>query len=516
MPLLYDTLLAEDARPGTPLPKVRIQYPEDVETQIQRAVQYHQRIFGQKPEGMWPSEGSVCDKIIPIMARHGITWTASAEEVLAASLDIARVPEVSLRRENPPAFLYRPYRFDKNGASMAMVFRDRVLSDLIGFTYHRWPPQTAVEDFVDRLNRIRLVMATEEKPHLVSIILDGENAWERYPENGRLFLNLLYERLSSESSFQTVSLGHFLKENPPTKVLPKLAPGSWIGGDFDVWIGGHEENRAWDFLDEARTALVRRQQRASASLSKENLQKAWEELYAAEGSDWNWWYGEHHSSANDAEFDELYRRHLRNVYQLVALEPPQNLFTPIISQTVRPTAKPVALMTPVIDGMDSNYYEWLSAGLVDVRVAGGTAHKTESTISRIYFGFDLDNLYLRIDDDGLLVREMEQGTRLKILFIQPEGKEIAVAPDAANAGRTALLRNVNTAAAAEGSSVPFALGNVIEIAIPWAQLNVKPGALVELFVVLERGGLEIERCPSRGPVTIEVPTGEFELVNWYV
>jgi len=517
MPLLCDTLLAQEARPGTSLPKVRIQYPEDVDTQIQRAVDYHQRVFGQKPDGMWPSEGAVCEQVIPLMARHGIAWTASSEEVLAASLDVDKVPEVSLRRENPPAFVYHPYRFEKNGASVAMVFRDRVLSDLIGFTYHRWPPQAAVDDLVDRLNRIRLVMATEERPYLVSIILDGENPWERYPEDGQPFLNLLYERLSSDPTFQTVSIGQFLRDNPPTKVLPKLAPGSWIGGDFDVWIGGEEENRAWDYLDEARTALVRREQRAGEPLAEENLRKAWEEIYAAEGSDWNWWYGEHHSSANDPEFDDLYRKHLRNVYQLIGLEPPQNLFTPILSRTVRPTAKPVALMAPVIDGMDSNYYEWLSAGLVDVKIAGGTARKAENIISRLYFGFDLENLYLRIDDNGLLVREMQQGTQLRVVFLQPQGKEVAVTIDGGNGARTAVLRRVNqTGSVTEGSPVPFAVGKVMEMAVPWRRLDVGPGDPIELVVVLERGGLEIERCPSRGPVTIEVPSREFELINWYV
>lgn len=517
MPLIYDTYIAKESRPDTRLPHVRIQYPGDVETQIQRAVAYHEQVFAQKPIGMWPSEGSVCEQIIPIMARNGILWTATGEEVLAASLGIARVPESSARRENPPAFLYRPYRTEKDGASMAIVFRDRVLSDLIGFTYHRWPAEKAVNDLIDRLNRIRLVMATEEKPHLVSIILDGENAWEYYQDDGQPFLDAIYSRLTSENGFALVSIGQFIKDHPPTRTLPKLHPGSWIHGDFDVWIGGDEENLAWDYLDETRTALLRRQQRAESSVPPENFQKAWEEIYVAEGSDWNWWYGEHHSSAYDEEFDELYRKSLLNVYQLIGLEPPHKLFAPIIAHAVRPTAEPVSFMTPTIDGKDTNYYEWLPAGMFDVKVAGGTMHKAESIISRLYFGFDLDNLYLRIDDDGLLVREMEKGTRLKLLFFNPPGKEVVIElGEGGPAGRAASCYIKEAASDGDPHQLAFAIGAVIEIGIPFTYLGVGPNAQIEFFVILERSGLEIERCPRRGPVSIRVPTQEFELINWYV
>ena len=517
LPLLYDTLLAEEARPGTPMPKMRMRYPEDVEGQIERAVSYHKTVFGQPPLGMWPAEGSVCEQIIPVMARHGIKWTASGEEVLAASLDAAKIPEFSARREGPPAFLYRPYRVDVDGASVAMVFRDRVLSDLIAFTYHRWPADRAVDDLVDRLNRIRLVMATEDEPHLVSIIMDGENAWERYPDDGQPFLNLLYERLASDDSFALESIGRFIEEHEPTRTLSKLSPGSWIKGDFDVWIGGEEENTAWDYLDEARTALARREQRAGNSVPQANFEQAWEEIYVAEGSDWNWWYGEHHSSANDAEFDELYRRRLRNVYQLIGLEPPQELFRPIITRRVRPTAKPVALMTPTIDGTDTNYYEWLPAGMFDVKVAGGTMHGAESIISRIYFGFDLENLYLRIDDGGMLACELEQGTRLKLLFLTPDDKEVVVERRKGDTDESAVLRKVNQGdSTSEICRLAFAMGNIAEMGMRFADLGVEAGTQIRFFVVLERGGLEIERCPSRGPVSVDVPTGEFELVNWYV
>jgi alpha-amylase/alpha-mannosidase (GH57 family) len=515
MPLVCDTLVAREALPDTQLPHVRIQYPEDVETQIQRAIDYHKEVFGQKPAGMWPSEGGVSDQVVGIMARHGLKWTAGGEEVLAASLGIADIPRSSARRENPPAFLYRPYLMETNGESMAMVFRDRVLCDLISFTYYRWPAEKAVDDLIDRLNRIRLATATEEGPHLVSLILDGENAWEDYEDDGQPFLDALYERLSSEPSFAMVSIGQFLEENPPKMTLQKLHPGSWIRGDFDIWIGGDEENLAWDYLDEARTALVRRQQRADSDVQDENLKKAWEEIYVAEGSDWNWWYGEHHSSANDAEFDGLYRKNLRNVYELAGLKPPEELFKPIAAPKVRPAAEPVALMTPVVDGKDTNYYEWLAAGLFDVKVTGGIMHKAESIVSSVYYGFDLENLYMRIDGDDVLAREMYSGACIKVVFLHPEGKEIVVQVGEEGAG--AALRDSKRAGQdADGERLQFCAADVVEMGIPFADLGVVPGEQIEFYVILERGGLEIERCPSRGPVSLQVPTLEFELDNWYV
>ena len=59
------------------------------------------------------------------------------------------------------------------------------------------------------------------------------------------------------------------------------------------------------------------------------LLKAQEEILIAEGSDWNWWYGPEHHSANDREFDELYRKHLSNVYQALGRTPPDYLAQPI-------------------------------------------------------------------------------------------------------------------------------------------------------------------------------------------
>jgi len=515
MPLVCDTLVAQEALPDTKLPHVRIQYPEDVETQVQRATAYCKKVFGQEPAGMWPSEGGISDQVVAIMARNGIKWTASGEEVLAASLGIADIPRSSARRENPPAFLYRPYLMETNGESIAMVFRDRVLCDLISFTYYRWPADKAVDDLIDRLNRIRLVTATEEGPHLVSLILDGENAWEDYEEDGQPFLDTLYERLSSEPSFDLVSVGKFLEENPPKMSLQRLHPGSWIRADFDIWIGGEEENLAWDYLDEARTALVRRQQRADGDVHDENIRKAWEEIYIAEGSDWNWWYGEHHSSANDAEFDGLYRKNLRNVHQLAGLKAPEELFEPIAAPKVKPAAEPVAMMSPTIDGRDTNYYEWLAAGLFEVKVTGGIMHKAESIVSSIYYGFDLENLYIRIDGDDVIAREMEGGAQLKVMFLHPEGKEIVA--ELGEEGATAALRDSKQPAPdTAGERLQFCVADVVEMGIRFDDLGVAPGDQIEFYVILERGGLEIERCPSRGPVSLKAPTHEFELDNWYV
>ena len=66
--------------------------------------------------------------------------------------------------------------------------------------------------------------------------------------------------------------------------------------------------------------------------AKQQRKLAWEELLIAEGSDWNWWYGPEHHSANDRDFDELYRKHLSNVYHALEGIPPEELNTPIMQR----------------------------------------------------------------------------------------------------------------------------------------------------------------------------------------
>jgi alpha-amylase/alpha-mannosidase (GH57 family) len=209
--------------------------------------------------------------------------------------------------------LYKPYLAGKGDKRVSIVFRDHTLSDLVGFVYSKWDTKNAVHDLIDRLHRVRRMLPAGE-PHLVSIILDGENAWEYYQNDGRDFFLYLYERLSREQGLKCVTVGEYLREHPAKDGIERLHAGSWINANYRIWIGHEEDNRAWDLLSQTREALT---DYASLNGDPDKLALAWEEIYIAEGSDWCWWYGDDHFSENDEEFDLLFRTHLMNVYRLI-------------------------------------------------------------------------------------------------------------------------------------------------------------------------------------------------------
>ncbi|MEO0250023.1 MAG: glycoside hydrolase family 57 protein, partial [candidate division WOR-3 bacterium] len=336
LPLLCDTDVAREASPDIVLPRNRFRHPEDARVQVRSALDYHRQHFGDAPSGMWPSEGAISHEVAVIAAEAGIKWIASDEEILFRSLGLP-LPGTHGRREFDPRILYRPYLFVGSEPPITILFRDHCLSDLIGFTYARWDPKGAAQDFLDRLHQLRRRLAgyNNEGPFLVTTILDGENAWEYYPDDGADFLAFLYEGLTQGEGLETVKVNDFLQRFPPQRDLSVIAPGSWINHDFRIWIGHEEDNAAWDLLAQTRNDLVLLEERMASRGGEPEFQdrkKAWQEIYIAEGSDWCWWYGDEHSSAMDEEFDALFRKHLMNVYILTGGEIPEQLYAPLIGK----------------------------------------------------------------------------------------------------------------------------------------------------------------------------------------
>jgi alpha-amylase/alpha-mannosidase (GH57 family) len=306
LPLLVDKKLAREAMPDLKLPRYPGGYPEDAACQVRQAVEYHTRTFGRAPRGMWPAEGSVCQGMLPLLAQHGVRWIATDEEVLGSSTHGAVSRDGKGHVRNPEQ-LYRPYKVREGDAELAIAFRDHALSDLIGFHYQRSDPAAAAEHFMGCLHGIGQVVDTPE-PALVSVILDGENCWEHYPCGGVAFLRALYARCVRTPGVRTMTIGEYLKQHPPRDTLGHLFAGSWINHNFAIWIGHEEDNTAWDALHRTREHLLRRSREGNRPA--EVLYKAWQEIYIAEGSDWFWWFGDDHSSAQDALFDYLFRKHL--------------------------------------------------------------------------------------------------------------------------------------------------------------------------------------------------------------
>jgi len=308
LPLLYNTKIAKEANPKTVLPKTNFIYPLDAKAQIEEAVKFYQQELGTPPKGMWPSEESVSEHILTQIIQAGINWIVTDEAILFKSLK---------KKKRDTHLLYQPHLLKRKDGSLNIIFRDRVLSDLISFVYHSWRTEDAVGDLTGHLENIANGFNGQDV--LVTIAMDGENAWEYYPGDGHDFLNSLYQRLSDSKIIKTVTVSEYLKEHPAKQKIKYLAPGSWIYGEFGKWIGSHYKNKAWECLVKAREELDN-----LTGLSEETVKKAYKQIYIAEGSDWFWWYGEDHG-----DFDELFRMHLSNFYTIIGKDTPEYLKTPL-------------------------------------------------------------------------------------------------------------------------------------------------------------------------------------------
>jgi alpha-amylase/alpha-mannosidase (GH57 family) len=321
LPLLIDSRSALRSDPQAVLPERPFSFPDDAQVQLEEAMASHQRAFGVKPRGVWPSEGSVSPEAADAISKAGLQWFASDEGVLARTLgtELYRDEVESLMQ---PELLYRPYRLPNGGVA---IFRDRVVSDRIGFAYGGMDPGDAVGDLIGKLARARERLPQDGGPWLASIILDGENAWEGYPNNGNDFLRRLYGQLEADDRFETVRISEFLEAHPPTAQLPGLHSGSWIDGSFRVWIGEPTHAAAWSALEQTRSFAQR--QWGSLRDMPTNVRQA---LMVAEGSDWFWWYSSRNSSPEDAVFDALFRANLEVVWWFAGSEPPDAIRQPLL------------------------------------------------------------------------------------------------------------------------------------------------------------------------------------------
>ncbi len=331
VPLLCDHTAARVARPTLPLPCPMFAAPADAAEQMARAMAHHERTFGARPRGMWPSEAAVSDDAVALFADAGVEWIATDEGILERTLDI-RFSRDRTGVAEPADALYRPYHVSRGGRELAVVFRDRVLSDLIGFVYHLRRPRDAADDLLAHLDTIRREAPDES---LVVIALDGENCWELYLNQGVDFLRRLYRLLADAPDIETTTVSDYVDEFGAGDELDTLYPGSWVGHSFGSWMGHWEKNLAWEHLARARELYEARA--GEGALPRETLDAALEQIYIAEGSDWFWWYGDDHRATDEAAFDVLFRNHLRRVYDLLDAEPPDVLLEPV---SVKPGREP--------------------------------------------------------------------------------------------------------------------------------------------------------------------------------
>jgi alpha-amylase/alpha-mannosidase (GH57 family) len=323
IPLLNDLGNMSCAQPEAPIPDCLI-YPDGMERSrwhIQRGLDCFEHYFGLRPKGIWLSEGAISEDAVALVEEFGFEWTASGEGVWRNSMQLS---EPDPEKVHSKRALFHPYVL--NGYKPKLFFRDDGLSDLIGFKYSKMNSVDAANDLVNHLVNIADFLGETANRHVVSIILDGENAWEYYPHNGYYFLDHLYKTLSHH---QLVRATTFSEINEPVKTheLKELCAGSWVYGSFSTWIGEPDKNRAWNRLIEAKQAFDTVME--NGKLNAEESERATRQLAVCEGSDWFWWFGGKNSSESVSDFDRLYRVQLKNLYKLLKIQVPENLDEPL-------------------------------------------------------------------------------------------------------------------------------------------------------------------------------------------
>jgi hypothetical protein len=345
--------------------------------------------------------------------------------------------------------------------------------------------------------------------------LDGENAWEHFPDGGETFLRELYHRLTSRSDLKTTTFHEYFSTHPPTAVLNTLHTGSWIHADFDIWIGDPEENRGWELLGRTRDFVQRKVD--AKEITPEQFKKAMTEIYAAEGSDWFWWYGGDFVTENDLIFDELFRTHLQNVYRIVGAPVPDVLKTNICrSELAHEARKPTELITPQIDGQITSFYEWSGAGLYEAGRSMGAMYRSDRLVDAIHFGSDLQCFYLRVDFHPHV--KLPKKASVRVNFIQPH-HHAAILPNLRTTGKMKgelWETNPTTGDRKLTELNRVAFDKILELAIPFSALTWTPQERVALFVQLIESDVELERHPEMGTLAFTVPDEQFEVENWRV
>jgi len=505
MPLVFDTHIARRCQPHSPLPSA-FSAPEDVLAQLFLAQNQHEKVFGRRARGLWPSEGSICPEIVPLLTEAGLDYFCSDEGNLFHSL---KNDPLWSHRQAEHKELFQGWRVHAGQASIQALFRERPLSDFIGFDAARNETSRAVAHLIDNLKNIAQVSLPNRG--VASLILDGENAWEAFPDRGEAFLTAFYRALTSTPELKTSRIGDYFDAHPAQAEISYLHSGSWIHSDFDIWIGDPEENKAWEWLKETRHFLIERLTH-DPHIAPETSAAAWWEIYAAEGSDWFWWYGPDFTIDTDFLFDELFRLHLQNVYRILGVEPPAHLDVPIcLPSSELGYTQPTRLLAPDLGGEKDRYFDWLGAGELDLTKQQTAMFQDARIGQKLLFGFGSNVFFLRLNlsrhPEAFIARFLLPHPG-RITLRQPNPGLVETLFESSQDGVTF------TPAPSDGLLIHW--GASIILSIPHKLLGLEPGHEIAFFVQLLEGGLQRERHPERGAIELTVPTKDFESEQWYI
>ncbi len=511
LPLLIDSTSASDSTGGETTPSFVMSFPEDAKWHVLEGKNLLKGVFGAEPAGIWPSEGSVSRETLELLDDCNIEFTFTDEIVLSKSTSLKFVRDESGTPTNCEK-LYMPWKFGRS--NVYVFFRDHFLSDLIGFAYKSWNPEKAASHFVGLLEGICHSLEKtygSARNFIVPIIFDGENPWEYYDNYGIAFLDALFKNLRDSSKLKVVSFREYLHGNSEIKprTSGKIEPGSWIDGTFRIWFGHEEDLKAWEEVVRLRKLLFEERLNESVSAVARRY------LYIAEGSDWYWWYGDDHFTAELDEFDSLFRKNLLKAYAVTGTYPPDTLKKPIyLPKRVEQSAdgifllKPRGFVTAKIDGKITDFYEWSNAASFRHEMVFGAMHGGGvKIIERIFAGFDREFIFLRVDftDSAFLSGEKFD---LSVYFV---GGKLDLKLDLSERSFNIISLSL------DDSTVSFE--DVLEISIPIKKIIPSLRELPESFafefsIGVLTSRLSEEKCPGKGKFVMRVTREDPGVFEW--
>ena len=494
----------------------------DAKMQTKAAIDRIEELFGKRPRGIWPSEHCITPKVPEMLKELGVEWTISDEGILSNSLNFEFVRDFRGYLEDP-YHLLKSYNY--NG--MNIIFRDAMLPNLIGFEYPNHSAEGAANDLYDRIKVAQdKLLSSPDEHHLLTIAMDGENCWENYSQDGEEFLSKIYSLIENDDTLETVLISDYLEKDTP-KPLNNLSSGSWINRNFKLWIDEPLKNLAWTYLKQVRDDF--------SNFVKENplnpnIEAAKKELFICEGSDWFWWYGEPNDSGRDNIFDYIFREHLKNIYNFLGLKSPEYLDVPLLSAISKPSRYPKHEISPKINGKFEDDNEWIDAGCI--RIPDGPVLKENKFYDKIYFGYDKDNLYLRlyinefIKENPTLLKQVNQMyiyTRnqskkqslspIRIIqkteSILPISKEkfhnelqISIYDGEINLVRLVRAIPNNLWVITTSKNITAVYDNVVDIKIPFDSIEINSGDTLEFLFVNANYGVKDYFVPNEMLLTI--------------
>ncbi len=531
LPIMFDGNVAKRSAVKYPLPDCKINMSDDARAQVKMALDRAEQLFGRRPKGIWPSEHCISPRTLDVLSDLGVEWTLSDEGILANSIKKEFVRDFKGYLEDPYD-LCSAYTYQTRNSDINIIFRDGVIPNLIGFEYPHHDSVDAAKDLYSRIKTIQnKLQNSPDSTHILTIAMDGENSWESYAQDGLHFLETLYRLITNDESLETVTVSDYM-ESAQLKNLQSLSSGSWINRDFQLWIAEPTKNLAWCYLTKVHQDI--KDIEKSRHIPEDVMKEAKRELYIAEGSDWFWWYGEPNDSGQDHIFDYLFREHLKNIYVILGSDIPDYLNNPLISFIGKPSRAPKRQISPNLDGKDMDDDEWVYAGCIDI--PAGPIPQENKLFNKICFGCDQQNLYLRFDINRYALDSAGNFKTIYQIYIyfkayndhslytspirtvnKPDSIYPILKDSYTHEVKLTLFKDLNLPirlakatsnnlwVAQLNNNMRFAYDEIIEIAVPFDDLNIKYGEKVDFFIINGTLGQTEEVYPQDLLLSLERP-----------